>query len=250
MQLVNKIKAVKNSIYRKLNADRVCLPDHCGRQFEVQMWTISDFVLKKLIPVVGVHPFPLNELVLMASAVCWIKPTHIYEWGTNVGVSARIFYETVQYFKIDSEIHTIDLPDDVKHIEHPGKTRGALIKGIRKVRMHQGDGATTALALCAAEAKQGKALFFLDGDHSYESVSRELKQIDSHVGNASFLIHDTLFQSAEARYNVGPFLAVQDFLRDEPARYIRIDEHLGLPGMTLLYPQEGHHRPLADSSGT
>jgi cephalosporin hydroxylase len=238
MRLIHRIKAVEKSIYRKLNVDRTCLPDHGGRQFEVQMWTISDFILKKLVPVVGVHPFPLNEISLMVSAVCRIQPSHIYEWGTNVGVSARIFYETVEYFKIDSEIHTIDLPDDVKHVEHPGRTRGALIKGIKKIRMHQGDGVTTALALWDAAGKQGKPLFFLDGDHSYESVNRELRRIGSHVGNASFLIHDTLFQSPEARYNTGPFLAVQDFLREAPDRYVRIDERLGLPGMTLLYPEE------------
>lgn len=238
MQLVNRINAVKKSICRKFSADRSYLPNHCGRQFEVQMWTISDFILKKLIPVVGVHPFPLNELSLMVSAVCRIQPSHIYEWGTNVGVSARIFYETVEYFKIDSEIHTIDLPDDVKHVEHPGQTRGALIKGIKKIRMHQGDGLTTALALWDAAGKQGKPLFFLDGDHSYESVNRELSRIGSHVGNASILIHDTLFQSPEAHYNTGPFQAVQDFLRDAPDRYVRIDERLGLPGMTLLYPEE------------
>jgi cephalosporin hydroxylase len=113
--------------------------------------------------------------------------------------------------------------------------------------MHQGDGVTTALALWDAAADKRKALFFLDGDHSYESVSRELRWIDSHVGNASFLIHDTLFQSAEANYNTGPFLAVRDFLRYIPNRYARIDERLGLPGMTLLYPKEEPARPLSDS---
>lgn len=235
MQLVNRIKAVKKSIYRKFHSDCVCLPSHCGRQFEVQMWTISDFVLKKLIPVVGVHPFPLNELVLMVSAVCRIQPTHIYEWGTNIGVSARIFYETVKYFKIDSEVHTIDLPDDERHIEHPGRRRGAMVRNISGVHMHQGDGVTTALALWSDSAMTGKPIFFLDGDHSYESVFRELNTIVRQVECANFLVHDTLFQSEESGYNVGPFLAVHDFLRAFPERYDYIEERLGLPGMTLLY---------------
>jgi cephalosporin hydroxylase len=233
--------------FRKASRGHSGVPDHDGREFEVQLWDISEFIIKKLVPVVGIHPFPLTELSLMVAAVCRIKPSHIYEWGTNIGVSARIFYETVKYFRLDCEIHTIDLPDGTRHVEHPGHRRGALVRHIKGVHMHQGDGVTTALALWDAAVVRRKALFFLDGDHSYESVSRELRWIDSHVGNASFLVHDTLSQSAEANYNIGPFLAVQDFLQDVPVRYARIDEHLGLPGMTLLYPKEALVQPLPGS---
>ena len=238
MSLVNRIDTLKGSIRRRLYADRACVPDHGGREFEVRMWAISEFIVKKLTPLVGVHPFPVNEIALMVSAVCRIEPSRIYEWGTNIGVSARIFHETVKYFRLDSEIHTIDLPDDVHHVEHPGRRRGALIKGIKSVHMHQGDGATTALALWAASTKKGKPLFFLDGDHQYESVLRELRLISGRVEFANFLVHDTLFQSDEAKYNVGPFLAVRDFLAEVPDRYAVIEERLGLPGMTLLYLKE------------
>jgi|GEM_PF-314577 cephalosporin hydroxylase len=238
MHLVNRIHTLKKTIHRKFNADRACVPDHSGKEFEVRMWTISEFILKKLIPVVGVHPFPLNELSLMISAVCRIRPSHIFEWGTNIGVSARIFYETVQYFRIDSEIHTIDLPDDERHVEHPGQRRGAFVKAIKKVQMHQGDGAETALKLWNASAQKGQPLFFLDGDHQYETVIRELRIIFRDVASANFLIHDTLYQTEESNYNIGPFLAIEDFLKKVPDRFCRIDEHLGLPGMTLLYQKE------------
>lgn len=244
---MNRIQDRLKSFFRKAGRECSGVPDHDGREFEVRLWDISEFIIKKLVPVVGVHPFPLTELSLMVAAVCRIKPSHIYEWGTNIGVSARIFYETVAYFRMDCAIHTIDLPDDTMHVEHPGRRRGALVRHIKRVHMHQGDGVTTALALWDAAVERRKALFFLDGDHSYESVIRELKWIDSHAGNASFLIHDTLFQSVEANYNTGPFLAVRDFLRDAPDRYARIDERLGLPGMTLLYPKEEPVLPLSDS---
>jgi cephalosporin hydroxylase len=242
-RILNRLK----SFFRSAGRQRSGVPDHAGREFEVCLWDISEFIIKKLVPLVGVHPFPLTELSLMTSAVCRLRPSHIYEWGTNIGVSARIFYETVAYFHLHCAIHTIDLPDDVGHAEHPGRRRGALVRKIKDVHMHQGDGVTTALALWDAEEEKGRPLFFLDGDHSYESVSRELRAVDSHLGEASFLIHDTLSQSAEANYNTGPFRAVRDFLGDVPDRYARIDERLGLPGMTLLYPQAEPVRPLSAS---
>jgi len=237
-KMLRSIQKIRSRINRRLNTERTYLPEHGGRVFEVSMWNISDFIVKKVIPVVGVHPFPINELSLMISAVCRIRPSHIFEWGTNIGVSARIFYETVQYFRIDSEIHTIDLPDDEGHVEHPGQRRGAFVKAIKKVQMHQGDGAETALKLWNVSARKGQPLFFLDGDHQYETVIRELRIIFRDVASANFLIHDTLYQTEESNYNIGPFLAIEDFLKEVPDRFCRIDEHLGLPGMTLLYQKE------------
>ena len=51
---------------------------HCA-EFEVNNWIISEFVVGTLVPIVGVHPFPLNELFLMVSAVCRLKPDYIVE---------------------------------------------------------------------------------------------------------------------------------------------------------------------------
>src|SRR3989344_9247020 len=92
---------------------------HNGTEFEVNNWVTSDFIVNKLVPIVGFHPFPLNELMLMTSAVCYFKPEFIFEWGTNIGKSARIFYEISKAFDIKTEVHSIDLPDDVFHDEHP-----------------------------------------------------------------------------------------------------------------------------------
>ena len=48
-------------------------------EFEVNNWIISRFVIDKLVPVVDIVPFPVNEQALMVASVCRIKPTHIFE---------------------------------------------------------------------------------------------------------------------------------------------------------------------------
>src|SRR3989442_12959300 len=87
-------------------------------EFEVNNWIISEFIFQTLGPLVGVTPYPINELALMVSAVCRLKPTHIFEWGANIGESARIFYESAKHFGLSTEIHPCDLPYDITHHYH------------------------------------------------------------------------------------------------------------------------------------
>ncbi|MES2893447.1 MAG: CmcI family methyltransferase [Bacteroidota bacterium] len=223
-------------IIKKITAPAYTRPMDAGR-FEVNNWDLSSFILKKLIPVVGHHPFPLNELALMTAAVAWTRPTHIFEWGTHIGKSARIFYETGRFLKIDAEVHSIDLPDDIDHVEHPHGTRGKLVKGKKNVFLHQGDGVDTALRLYQQRGKNSKPLFYLDGDHSYETVSRELQAILVTVPDPKIILHDTFYQTGEPRYNIGPYQAIEDTLAKFPhLSFNRIDTNTGLPGMTFLYP--------------
>ena len=205
-------------------------------EFEVNNWIISRFVINKLVPVVDIVPFPVNEQVLMGAAICRIKPTHIFEWGTNIGKFARIFHETCRVFGLDSEIHSIDLPDDMEHIEHPKENRGLLVKGIKRVKLHFGDGLENALQIVSDCKKDHlRTLFFIDGDHSYESVKRELEGVIKSVPQANILLHDTFYQSEESGYNVDPYKAVVDVLSGMPNRYKIISQNIGLPGMTLLW---------------
>lgn len=212
-------------------------PNPESAEFEVNNWALSEFVLSRLVPVVGVHPYPLSELMLMAGAICRFKPTHIFEWGTNVGASARVFHETSQYFKIPLEIHSIDLPGEIEHVEHPGRRRGKLVKGKAGVSLHLGDGLKTSLAIYRTLPKTSRVLFFVDGDHSYESVKRELEAIVANVADPKVLLHDTFFQSPDSGYNVGPHLAIRDVLEALPAARRRriLETKTGLPGMTLVY---------------
>lgn len=207
-------------------------------EIELDKWVISDFVLKKLTPVVGITPFPLDEMMLMTSTVCYFRPQYIFEWGTHVGKSARIFHEISKAFKIDTKIHSIDLPDDIEHEEHPHKNRGKFVKRIKEVQLHQGDGITKSIELCKLVNKDQTVLFFLDGDHSYESVSRELRSISTHIGKTVILLHDTFYQSPASNYNIGPHQAITDFIRTYPDTFEQISTTWGLPGMTLLYKQK------------
>ncbi len=205
-------------------------------EFEVDNWVLSSFVLERLVPIVGIHPFPLNELMLMTAAVCRLQPSQIFEWGTHIGKSARIFYEATKHFRVDCTIHSIDLPDQITHPEHPRDQRGLMVRGLPRVILHQGDGLDTALSIWEREHRQARPLFLVDGDHAYESVLRELRGIAQHIPDANVLLHDTFHQSAESGYNVGPCEAIRAVL-DECMRgsHRRIDSGLGLPGMTLLF---------------
>lgn len=207
-----------------------------GELFEVNNWEISNFIIKKIIPVIGIHPFPLNELLLMTSSVAWVKPTHIFEWGTHIGKSARIFHETCKFLKIDTEIHSIDLPDDIEHEEHPHNARGKMVKGKKNVFLHQGDGVDTSLNLYKNLGDVVKPLFYLDGDHSYETVYRELVSIVESVDRPNIILHDTFYQTTESEYNIGPSKAINDVLLKFPRiHFKRVDTNTGLPGMTFLY---------------
>jgi hypothetical protein len=204
-------------------------------EFEVNNWLISEFLVEKLLPVVGMHPFPINELFLMVSAVCRFQPDHIVEWGTHLGKSARIFYETSKHFGLDIEVHSVDLPDEMVHQEHPGQQRGMLVKGIREVTLHQGDGLTVCLEIHNRIGKSNKTLVFIDGDHNHDSVKRELTGVMTHMPDANILLHDTFFQSAESGYNIGPSQAITEAMAAASGRYRTLSTNTGLPGMTLLY---------------
>jgi hypothetical protein len=221
-------KKIKPSFKNRINLAKNA---ECA-YYEVDNWELSEFIVKKIIPITGYRPFPLNELLLLVGSVIRFQPDAIFEWGTHIGKSARVFYEAKKYFKISCQIHSIDLPDDVFHAEHPHDSRGYLVKG-KDVILHLGDGIETSLAL-VSQHKYKNPLFYIDGDHSYESVKRELSAILDKVPHANILLHDTFFQSKESGYNIGPYLAIEECLTDNNS-YKVISINTGLPGMTLLY---------------
>lgn len=233
MTMLKKIfRKLKYSI-RQTDADPA-INTACS-EFEVNNWAISDFIVHKLIPVVGTHPYPICELNLMVAAICRLKPKQVFEWGTNIGKSARIFYETSRQFGLALEIHSIDLPDDVEHNEHPLSKRGVMVRGLPEVTLHYGDGLNKTLEIYGKNQEKTAPLIFIDGDHGYESVKRELKGVIENIPNANILLHDTFFQSERSGYNVGPHQAIMEILVEMPARFKVMSTTTGLPGMTLLY---------------
>ncbi|MES2209893.1 MAG: class I SAM-dependent methyltransferase [Chloroflexota bacterium] len=173
--------------------------------------------------------------MLMVATVCRFQPSGIFEWGTHIGKSARIFYESTAHYRIPAEVHSTDLPDDVGHPEHPHLERGRFVRELPRVHLHQGDGLETSLLIWSEAGRPTGSLFFVDGDHAYESVRREVDGIALAVPDATILVHDTFSQSRDANYNVGPYRAIGDVLGRFPGRFRRHDSGLGLPGMTLLY---------------
>ena len=203
-------------------------------EFEVDLWILSRFLLERIAPVVGTHPYPLNELLLMTAAACRLRPSVVFDWGTHIGASARIFYECNRAFELGYEIHSIDLPPDASHVEHPGEEHGRLVKGLAGVHLHRGNGVEVALDQWRKLGRPKRPLFFVDGDHAYESVRDELDAIFSAIPDASALAHDTFFQSAESNYNVGPARAIDEIVEKFPSHFRVVKSGLGLPGMTLL----------------
>ncbi len=204
-------------------------------EFEVNNWLISDFIVRKLIPLVGTHPYPISELNLMVAAVCRLKPTQVFEWGTNIGKSARIFRETAKQFGLSLKVHSIDLPNDVDHVEHPHGERGVMVRGLPEVTLHYGDGLDKTLEIFRSSREQTAPLVFIDGDHSYASVKRELLGVIENIPKVNILLHDTFYQSEKSGYNIGPHQAIAEILLETPGRFKVMSTSTGLPGMTLLY---------------
>jgi cephalosporin hydroxylase len=185
--------------------------------------------------VVGYEPYPLDEIFLMCSSVLTLKPTHIFEWGTHLGRSARIFQEVILNFKIPSEIHSFDLPDDISHVEHPGKKRAIFIQNMDSVSLYQEDGLAKSFEIFnSSNLTEKRAMFYLDGDHSFSTVDNELNTIIKNCENPIFLLHDTFFQSNQAGYNIGPYEALKAFILNNPS-YSVINTNFGLPGMSLVF---------------
>jgi hypothetical protein len=126
------------SIIRKLSGNNATtklpwpdpVPNPNASEFEVDLWTLSRFLIEKVVPVVGTHPYPLNELLLMTGAACRLRPSVVFDWGTHIGASARIFYECGKAFKLGE----------------------------------------VALEQWQKLGRPKRPLFFVDGDHAYESV--------------------------------------------------------------------------------
>lgn len=209
-----------------------------GDEVEIEKWQVSQFINKKIVPIVRHSPFPFDELMMLVSTHHSIKPKYIFEWGTNIGKSARIFYETSKYFKLKTKRVSTDLSDSIGHQEHPGSKRGILVKNLQDVELLQGEGLETSLKMIKEKKlKNKKILFFLDGDHEYATVLNELNKISREVSRAIIIIHDTFFQTKESGYNIGPYKAVQKFMTDN-SKHRKYSTNFGLPGVTALFSKK------------
>lgn len=197
------------------------------QHLETDKWALSSAV-NTLVGIVGVHPYPIDELFLMAAAYEYHRPAIVIDIGTHHGKSARIWHELGHLCSHDAVVHTIDLCDP-DHPENPGEQWGKYIRNL-PVQKHLGDGCEVATRLIAAQP-DANYLLFLDGDHSLETVRRELMLADA-ITEGCLLLHDTFYQP-NATYNHGPYEAIQECLARRSFVQV-IHQHAGLPGMTYL----------------
>ncbi len=205
-------------------------PDSTPPTFlETEKWLLSKW-LPNLVRVVGTHPFPLDELLAMVGVFEYHRPELVVDIGTHLGKSARVWHEVAEWLGEPCQIHTVDLFDP-NHPEFPGELLGQFIRGL-PVTQHLGDGCTVARELILANPGK-RVLLFLDGDHAYESVLRELQLATLlRPGGSCILVHDTFYQPGSS-YNHGPYLAIEEYRKTFPFRQV-MHLQLGLPGLSYL----------------
>lgn len=188
----------------------------------------SKYVARRLTRLVPPWPYQPGELHLMTVAVLATEPEVICEWGTNAGVSAKIFHHIARDFDLKAIIHSVDLPPTEDHVENVVNKRGIYVRGLSDVHLHLGDG----LEVSKRIAKGKRALFFVDGDHRRATVARELLELSAEFPSSGILLHDTCV----VEDNDNPWAAIRDFEGENPGKYRRFDVAPTAPGMTLLLP--------------
>lgn len=195
-------------------------------------------------------------------ALISLAPNVIFEWGTNIGKSARIFLEISRFIDLNVRIYSIDLPNGSSHNEHARELTGSLVKdcgswcpndlsleelpnrcGGSEVLLFAGDGLDKTVELhhqlneqLVQEFRPKRCLVFIDGDHHYESVKRDLDGIVVNLPQANILLHDTGYSDAPG-VNIGPYRAIQEVLNERKPGF-EVMTTQGFPGMTLLYREQ------------
>lgn len=174
--------------------------------------------------------YPDEEIGLMVDTLEKFRPYWIFEWGTNRGSSARIFWEAARLIPLQVEIHTTELPDGIDYLEHPGEDSGHFVRGLERVTQHRGDGFATSRMLFDLLPKR-KTLFFIDGDHGEQRVSYELEASTAIDNGACILLHDTGHSAS------GPRDALADFLTTVWGKNYDVTRVETPVGMTRLMPR-------------
>ena len=104
---------------------------------------------------------------------------------------------------------------------------------------HIGDGFTIATEILSGRPA-ATALVYLDDDHSYENVRREL-QLVALIREGCVLVHDSFYQP-EPAYDRGVYRAIEDSLPDLNVAQV-ISLQIGRPGMSYLRVGKAEKRP-------
>lgn len=181
--------------------------------------------LLKRVRAFGLPAYGNQEVEFFENVLGRLRPTHVFEWGTNVGASARLFHEASLELNYKCEVHTVEIPDDLALLDrdHPGQRYGQWIEGL-PIHTHRGFGLIESIRL-HKELGPERALFFLDGNHSYGVVLAELEEVAALDPGAVMMVHDTILYTGEA---------ISTFHRSN-ARYKR-EDCLYDSGLAALWP--------------
>ena len=225
--------------------------------FHASMSILVEKIVTHILKMGLALPYPAAEVSLMAAAIVHARPDFVFEWGTNSGCSARIFFEAAQLLQLKTVIHSTDLPAEMMLEDMTEQVRGQNVRGRRfeeTVRMHVGDGLNESMAAWKEEGwVAARVLWYLDGDHSEQAVRRELDAIASHAscvrepgdmlgegawswpGDGCYiLMHDTHAAISKS----GAHSAAESWWQGINAdRFGKTEVSLGSPGMTLFWPR-------------
>lgn len=173
----------------------------------------------------GLPAYGDQEVEFFESVLVRLRPTHVFEWGTNVGASARLFYEGARELGYKCEVHTIEIPDELGLLDrdHPGQRYGQWIQNL-PIHTHRGFGLIESIRL-HGELNPNQALFYLDGNHSYGVVLAELEEVSALDSDAVIMVHDTINYTDPA---------IDSFVTDHP-KYER-EDCLFDSGLAALWP--------------
>lgn len=167
---------------------------------------LSPEIVKHLKEIGVVPQYGWEEVDLIYATILEYQPDIICEWGTNIGYSARLFAELIQEIGIDCPVHSTDITESAAKGRR-GEMAGPL------VNLHVGEGLELSLRL-TGDAK--RPLFFLDDDHMFDHVRRQLYMIAEVEPGAVMLIHDVMKVEKVGGDSVWvahePHRAIMDFL--------------------------------------
>lgn len=176
------------------------------------------------ISLLGMSDYSGEDIAFMARVVDETSPTHIFEWGTNAGASARIFYELTQTRRPRVELHSIDWREPGSTcFEYPDLCQGYWVRW-RPVFLHTGDGLKTTLALFEMEGPE-RALVYLDDGHLFQENLDALTALHREHPDAAILVDDA--RTGEPR------AALEEFFLVNPDAYTSVSNHR----MTWLIPR-------------
>lgn len=120
------------------------------------------------------------DYIFLYALVGLLRPKRIAEVGTNVGGSSTVMAKAIQYFAFPGQIWTVDPNEEyIQRAEH------LWIQNRVRELIHSIKGTVTALV-----PSSPFDLVFIDGDHSYEGVMKDVSMLRPR--SRLLLLHDPL----------------------------------------------------------